>query len=76
MMYGRGRKQKEIIKLGKQNKLTYGDIVDLYGYKKSIDVLEYLEEIGLISIDEESLENDEFTRATKILWNENSNQTE
>ena len=68
MEYGKGRKQKKIIQLGKKDRLTFGDMINLFGYAKSFDELERLEELGLIAIDEDTMEDSELTANTKIRW--------
>ena len=68
MEYGKGRKQRKIIELGKKDQLTFGDMIDLFGQNKSFDELEKLVELGLIAIDEDTMEDDEVTADTKIKW--------
>ena len=48
MKYGLGYKQQKIIELGIADKLTWGDIVKLYGHSKAFDELLKLETLDLI----------------------------
>jgi hypothetical protein len=66
--YGQGYKQRKIIELGKNDQLTFGTLIDLYGYAKSLDELAKLEDLGLVVIDEDTLENDEINYSTKLRW--------
>jgi hypothetical protein len=48
MKYGRGYKQQRIKELGLADKLTWGNIVRLYGKSKAQDELDKLVELGLV----------------------------
>ena len=68
MEYGRGYKQRKIMELGKKNQLTFGDMINLFGPAQSLNELEKLVELGLVVIDEDTMEDNELSSQTKLRW--------
>ena len=66
--YGKGKRQRQIIILGENDKLTFGDFLKLFGETKSYEELERLIDLGYAVIDETIEYDSDLSPQTKIKW--------